>query len=352
MVDLRTLSLIDDRLRAIKPGRSDCPFGGINILLCGDFFQLPPVGGRALYSAIKNNRVEAIKGQQLYRSFDRTVRLVQVMRQLGEDDTAIRFRAALGELRAGKLSKESWELLCTRVENQLSPDEVASFDKALRLYFTKEEVYERNIRCLTARNAPVKILAANNLGLGAEKASDDNAENLSNTIYICIGAQVMLSTNLWTEIGLVNGSMGTVVDLTWQVGRDPYTSLPSAILVAFDGYSGPVFPGCDAGIVPVFARTGRFEYHGISCSRTQFPLQLAYAITVHKSQGLTLSKAVMNLATKEHALGLSYVAVSRVKSLQGLLFECPFDFDHFKIKESNTFRDRELDVAVRNRQVI
>jgi len=47
----------------------------------------------------------------------------------------------------------------------------------------------------------------------------------------------------------------------------------------------------------------------------QFPLRLAYGITVHKSQGLTLSKAVLNLATKEHALGLSYVAVSRVKTL-------------------------------------
>jgi ATP-dependent exoDNAse (exonuclease V) alpha subunit len=84
----------------------------------------------------------------------------------------------------------------------------------------------------------------------------------------------------------------------------------------------------------------------------QFPLRLAYGITVHKSQGLTLSKAVLNLATKEHALGLSYVAVSRVKTLQGLLFECPFDYDHFQVKETKTFKDRELDVLVRNRQII
>ena len=63
------------------------------------------------------------------------------MRQLGEDDISIRFQAALGELREGKLSKESWELLCTRIANQLSPAEVSRFDNALRLYFTKEEVY-------------------------------------------------------------------------------------------------------------------------------------------------------------------------------------------------------------------
>jgi hypothetical protein len=60
----------------------------------------------------------------------------------------------------------------------------------------------------------------------------------------------------------------------------------------------------------------------------------------------------MNLATKEHALSLSYVAVSQVKSLQGLLFECPFDYEHFQVKETNTFRDRELDVAVQDRQII
>jgi ATP-dependent DNA helicase PIF1 len=109
--------------------------------------------------------------------------------------------------------------------------------------------------------------------------------------------------------------MGTVVDITWQLGQDPTTSLPFAVLIRFDGYSGPVFPGCDAGIVLVFAELHRFDYQGIACTWMQFPLRLAYGITVYKSQGLTLSRAVLNLATKEHALGLSYVAVSRVKTL-------------------------------------
>jgi hypothetical protein len=107
MIDLQCLSLIDNCLRAILLNNASYPFSSLNILLCGDFFQLPLVGGRALYSSVKNTNIEAIKGQQLYCSFNRTVRLTQVMRQQGEDDISIRFWAALNELRVRKLSKES-----------------------------------------------------------------------------------------------------------------------------------------------------------------------------------------------------------------------------------------------------
>jgi len=107
---------------------------------------------------------------------------------------------------------------------------------------------------------PVKILTVVNQGQDAEKATKDKADNLPNKIYMCIRAWIMLSSNLWTEIGLVNSSMSTVVDITWQPGQDPTTSLPFAVLIQFDGYSGLVFPGCNAGIVPVFAELHRFDY--------------------------------------------------------------------------------------------
>ena len=107
-----------------------------------------------------------------------------------------KFRLALSELQVSQLSQESWELLCTRVANQLSPDKVIAFDSALQLYFTTKEVRETNCHKLAAANRPVKKILAYHKGWNAAKATEDKVDNLCLDIYICIGAWVMLTTNL------------------------------------------------------------------------------------------------------------------------------------------------------------
>jgi ATP-dependent DNA helicase PIF1 len=128
--------------------------------------------------------------------------------------------------------------------------------------------------------------------------------------------------------------------------------MPSVLLVHFSEYSGPDFPNYGPKIIPIFPVTCQFEYKGILYTCTQFPLRLVYTITVHKSQGLTLSRVVLNIDQKEHCLGLTYIAVLQVKALDRLMFESPFDFSHFTVNNTPTARDRELDISIRKNQIL
>ena len=81
----------------------------------------------------------------------------------------------------------------------------------------------------------------------------------------------MLTSNLWTERGLVNGSMGSIYDITKDEGVS-ISALPSILLVRFNDYIGPDFIPGSPRIVPIFPATQQFEYKGVACAYTQFPL--------------------------------------------------------------------------------
>jgi ATP-dependent exoDNAse (exonuclease V) alpha subunit len=98
-----------------------------------------------------------------------------------------------------------------------------------------------------------------------------------------------------------------------------------------------------AGVVPVFRSRRDFLKGSVTYTRTQFPLTIAYAITIHKSQGATLDQAVVDISCKDFQPGLTYVAVSRVQSLQGIMFDRQFDLDSLRSNTVATISAREED---------
>ena len=117
------------------------------------------------------------------------------------------------------------------------------------------------------------------------------------------------------------GAMGTVAAICYRSGGPP--DLPVAVMVHFDTYSGPTLRD---GTVPITPIRRTWSTSAGQCSLLQLPLKLAWSVTIHKSQGLTLDKVVINVGKREFSSGLTFVACSRVHRLQDLLFNPPFPY--------------------------
>ena len=131
----------------------------------------------------------------------------------------------------------------------------------------------------------------------------------------------MLTANLWQQTGLCNGSVGFIEDFLYAEQQKP-PNLPIAVLVNFHDYSGPAFLADKPKCIPIPPIT--YEWNDASTkSRQQLPLHLSYAITIHKSQGQTLSKVIIDLGDREIAAGCSFVALSRLSDC--LIHPMPFE---------------------------
>jgi hypothetical protein len=319
MVGQSLLGMVDSRLRQIFADKADVVFGGISVLMFGDFGQLPPVMDKGLYLPVVGKNVLGTQGRMAYQQVDRAFFLDTVIRQDGD----LVFRDLLLRLRNGEVSSSDWKLLCTR-DNVNAILLEPGFAESIFLFPTRSAVFQHNLSQLRRGEHTVAVMnAVHPLNDKASKvASSDDAGGLESQIALRLEAKVMLIQNLWVECGLVNGSVGFVKGFVYDVGRKP-PQLPLVVLVHFPSYGGPTMAG---NVVPIVPRTFYWKSKKRNCARTQLPLTLCWATTIHKSQGLTLPKAVIHLGNKEMSSGLSFVALSRVKRLQDLCLY-PVNFD-------------------------
>ncbi|KAE8737841.1 hypothetical protein FOCC_FOCC016689 [Frankliniella occidentalis] len=302
MIGCGMMGMIDKRLKQAT-GNYGEPFGGLFIY----FFDTP------LYATKKITDVLKQHGKMVWDNIELSIFLKQVHRQ-----SDLVFTALLS-----RLSKDLLSLSC---------EERESYKTALRLYPTKIEVEQANLNYLSClrhpeNNEPVPVAAINadhNSDV-ARNGTSDQAGGLVPSLLLAPSCRIMLRTNLWTEQGLVNGAMGHLVDIVYDQSINPDAALPKVLMCVFDDYNGP-FLGNDSSLklVPIPIITRSWKVNGASCSRSQFPVQVAFAVTIHKWQGLTLSKVKINIGEgKEMCPGLSFVAISRTKALTSLLLE-PF----------------------------
>jgi GTPase SAR1 family protein len=305
MVRADLLDIIDYILRRTR--KKDLPFAGVQIVMVGDFYQLPPVVGydeRDSYNKLYEDRY--IFSARVVQEIDlKIIELSEVFRQKDEH-----FVEILGNIREGKNIQESVTFLN---------------EKCFRMHETGKMPL-----LLTAHNATADAYNLSKLrelpgGVYAYQGKLDGDFNLAKNklpapevLYLKIGARVMMTKNDNNQNRWVNGSLGTVEDLSEE-----------GIIVRIDR-SAQV---CEINkskwerqIYDFDAETDRIEKKIVG-KYTQFPIQLAWASTIHKAQGLTLDDVRLDLSAGNFECGQTYVALSRVTSLDGLSFTHPLSVD-------------------------
>lgn len=275
------LDMVDMACRLVRK-RPDEPFGGIQVIMSGDFFQLPPInregsrqGGFVVYS-------------NAWRELDPTI--CYLREQHRQDDEEL--LEILSALRAGDIRRHHAELLLGRSEVELPEGDLT-------------ELHTTNVDVDRINRAKLDLLAGDEYTYAqATTGSANYVESLQRSVLapaelkLKEGALVMAVKNA-SDRKYVNGSLGVVRDF------DVLTEYP---IVEFrNGKTITMLPETWE------LRDGDKKRAGI----TQIPLRLAWAITVHKSQGMTLDAARIDLS-KAFVEGMGYVALSRVKNLNNL----------------------------------
>ena len=308
------------------------PFGGMQIILLGDFLQLSPIpikndisSGMFAFESVEWNNVFSIENH---------IELKTIFRQKNEI-----FKNILNEIRIGQLSDESNDILQSRVgieydyikHHGISPLYIMSTRKEvqrkneeeyMKITDSKEYIFEINYN--TSCNTYIsngKILSIedkrkcsylNENQIEIEKNNMLQLLRIDNTIKLKIGASVMILINYDMNNSICNGSSGIIIDII------------NINIVVVKFYNGI--------IINVMKHVWQnSDYPCITLS--QIPLTLAYATTIHKQQGASINVAKMNLGQSIFTDSQIYVALSRIISLDGLYLDA---FDPSKITVNNT----------------
>ena len=319
MLGPETFSMVEAVCRNIR--QNNDAFGGLQVILVGDFFQLPPIvptsprlRGTSQSSLLENEPVTRFAyGSPAWK---RTNPLVcYLTEQHRQDDN--NFLELLAAIRRNNFNDNHLSQLETR---KITADTAP--DKAVKLYTHNLNVDRTNDAMLkTFSGKPVTFTMAS-------KGSPRLVETLQRgclspyNLILKVGAKVMFTKNNLKE-GFVNGTLGMVE------GFDSYVGLP--IIKTNDGRK-----------ITVEKMDWSIDENGKSRAKiSQLPLRLAWAITVHKSQGMSLDEAVVDLS-EVFEFGQGYVALSRVRRLAGLHLlgwnERAFQVHPEVLKEDNAFR--------------
>jgi hypothetical protein len=334
MVSYQTFRMIHLRLCEIFGTDGTEPFAGKNVLIMGDLFQLPPVRATKIYKQPRDLSAEV----NLWREFEFNELTIN-MRQTNDPLAAI-----CSELRFGNLSEDSLKLLKSRLLAKPGRPGLSDADwfDAVRVVPEIADCTSFNRRMtltLKSTQQTFKIKAYDMFGEGVRQGQrcpdsliptkENQTAGIPGTLELGIGSRVMLRRNLSLTKGHVNGATGVVTRIDWTINRDRQISpgdLPKRVWVRFDHES------FETAIEPCNA-----DFYGkrqTRVTRRMVPLILAWAITCHKLQGATLNKAVVYLGTKCRTKGLAYVAISRVRTLNGLAIS---ELDPRQLLRTNKF---------------
>lgn len=286
MISASVMNLLDQVFQAIR--QNDLPFGGIQILVIGDFFQLPPVS--------QDNQVDFCFISDAWQSANfKLFELTEIYRQ-----SDLRFIQLLNNIRHAALNEEDIQLLSDRQTINLS-SEINPTILVTHNYQADQINIEKLNAIISQEEVEFKMKES-----GRENSIEFLKKNClaQASLVLKIGAQVMMLKNTLQKQGIINGSIGIVTG---------FTKNKFPIVKFHNGELCVISP--EVWSVEVYNETT--EEIEITASITQIPLALAWAITIHKSQGMTLDSVLCDLS-RIFTEGQAYVALSRVKSLDGL----------------------------------